>query len=629
MQKQKIVDNKLLRQEISELIASGKEASALSLLSQLWVQNPDSATAGYILSTVEKLRGKLPMSACRIAVLRSFTVEPCVPLLRAVSAVRGIDLTVYLCDFNTYVQDILNKDSGLYRFNPDIVILAVQTRDIAPELWDNGTNLSTEDITTAVNRVINSFKSWIHVFRSYSQAHMIIHTLETPSMPSNGLLDLRAEIGQMEAIQQINAGLHQIAVENKGVYLLDYDALISRYGKIAWHDERKWLTMRMPISANCLVYLVNEWMRFIHPLTGRICKALVTDLDNTLWGGIIGEDGFDGIKIGQEYPGRAYYVLQRVMLDLYNRGILLAICSKNNLSDAMDVLERHPNMLLRPHHFAAIRINWNDKVRNLKEIAEELNIGTDALAFLDDNPFERQLVCSQMPEVTIIDLPEDPMGYADALRNSPVFERLTISSEDRERGRYYVEQRQRRELQQSAASLEDFYRSLEMEIEISTVTQQTLSRIAQLTQRTNQFNLTTKRYTEQQIEEMANHPDWCVYSLRVKDRFGDSGIVGVAVMHYRGDICEIDSFLLSCRVIGRTIETAFLAFIAEQAYQKNAQRLAGWFLPTKKNEPAKNFYSSHGFTMVQEKDGASYWEFDLTGDKKILSPPWIKRVIVV
>ncbi len=385
----------------------------------------------------------------------------------------------------------------------------------------------------------------------------------------------------------------------------------------------------MPISANYLVYLVKEWLRFIHPLTGKICKALVLDLDNTLWGGVIGEDGFNGIKVGPEYPGAAYQALQRAVLDLYHRGILLAICSKNNLSDAMEVLERHPGMLLRPTHFASIRINWNDKVQNLKEIAAELNIGTDALAFIDDNPFERQLVRAQMPEVTVIDLPDDPMGYAQALRDSPVFERLKLSPEDRERGRYYVEQRQRKELQQSVASLEDFYRSLEMEVEISSVTKETLSRIAQLTQRTNQFNLTTKRYTEQQIEDMANLPDWRVYSLRVKDRFGDSGLVGVAITHYQDDVCEIDSFLLSCRVIGRTVETSLLAFIAEQARHKGAKKLIGWFLPTKKNEPAKDFYPSHGFTLLQEKNGASCWEFALAANKKIIHPPWIKQSILV
>jgi FkbH-like protein len=422
--------------------------------------------------------------------------------------------------------------------------------------------------------------------------------------------------------------LFRLAREHAGVYVLDYDALVARYGRLSWHDERKWLTMRMPIAANCLIHLSNEWLRFIQPLTGRVCKALVTDLDNTLWGGVVGEDGMGGIKLGPEYPGAAYQALQRAILDLYQRGIILAVCSKNNLPDAMEVLERHPAMLLRPEHFAVMRINWNDKAQSLHEIAAELDIGTDALAFLDDNPAERAWIRSQLPEVTVIDLPDDPMSYSQALRASPVFERLGLSTEDRERGRYYAEQRLRTELSQSVASLEDFYRSLLMEVEISLVAPETLARLAQLTQKTNQFNLTTHRYSEHQIAEIAADTNWEVYSMRVRDHFGDNGLVGMAITHYQGEVCEIDTFLLSCRVIGRTVESALLATIAEQARIKGAQQLIGWFLPTKKNIAAKEFYRSHGFNCTLDQDEGSRWEFDLTCGE-IVSPPWIKRQVLL
>src|ERR1019366_209155 len=212
----------------------------------------------------------------------------------------------------------------------------------------------------------------------------------------------------------------------------------------------------------------------------------------------IGEDGMGGIQLGDDYPGVAYKDLQRAILDLTHRGILLAICSKNNPADAMEALEKHPQMLLRPSHFAAHRINWNDKAQNLREIAAELNLGMDAIAFLDDNPAERNWVRSQVPEVTVIDLPADPMDYARALRETPVFERLTVSSEDRERGRYYAEQRLPGDLQKSAASVEEFLSSLEMQVDIAPVSHETVARVAQLTQKTNQFNLTTRRYSEQQ-----------------------------------------------------------------------------------------------------------------------------------
>jgi FkbH-like protein len=312
-----------------------------------------------------------------------------------------------------------------------------------------------------------------------------------------------------------------------------------------------------------------------------------------------------------------------VILDLYQRGIILAICSKNNPEDALGVLHEHPAMLLRPEHFAALRINWHDKVRNLREIAEELNIGTDALAFLDDNPAERERVQMEMPEVHVIQMPSNPMDYASALQRCPFFERLALSTEDRDRGQYYAGERQRKDLQQSARSLEDFYKSLHMEVEIAEVNAATLARVAQLTRKTNQFNLTTRRYTEQQMSALAQDPHWRVYSLRVRDRFGDNGLVGVAMAERKEDVVEIDNFLLSCRVIGRTIETALLARLAEVARKEGARTLRGRFVPTPKNLPAKDFLPTHGFKLVAETEGTTSWEFDLTS-KSISCPEWIE-----
>ncbi len=621
------MDTLTVREEVDKLIDSGGGVATHALLGQVWRKNPGPAAAAFVLSRFEKLRGDLPCVTCRVAILRSFTVEPVVPILRAAAAVNGIDLQVHVGDFNAYAQEILREDSELYRFDPGIVILATQTRDLAPDLWRDFADLAPGQAAAAGERVIESYQDLVKAFRSRSRAHLVLHTLEMPVVPSSGVLDTHAGAGQAEAIRRINLELRRLTQEHSGVYLLDYDGLVARHGRLAWHDERKWLTMRMPIAANCLVRLANEWLRFVHPLTGKVCKALVVDLDNTLWGGVIGEDGMSGIALGPEYPGAAYQALQRVILDFYRRGVILAVCSKNNPSDAMEALDRHPGMLLRPEHFAALRINWSDKAQNLREIATELNIGTDALAFLDDNPVEREWVRRRLPEVTVIELPEDPMGYAQALRDSPVFERLDLSAEDRERGRYYAEERLRSKLQASAGSLEDFYWSLQMEAEISTATRETLSRVAQLTQKTNQFNLTTRRYSEQQIADMAADPGWRIYSLRLRDRFGDNGLVGVAITHLQEGACEIDTFLLSCRVIGRTAETAFLGTVAEQARRSGGERLLGWFLPTKKNGPAKEFYPSHGFVCTREAQEGSRWEFELSRGE-IVPPPWIKRVIV-
>lgn len=613
------------RQEITDLIASEAAKEANVALAELWRQERSPGAASFVISSFEKLRGNLPLQHYRVAILRSFTVEPIVPLLRAAALVNGIDLAVHVGDFNAYAQEILDGKSTLYEFKPDAVILAVQTRDIAPELWRDFSSLETADISKTIKRTISEFHNWTQAFRNHSHAHLIIHNLELPIFPSQGILDNQSSKGQCATIREVNQGLGEIVHSVRGTYILDYDALVAQHGRVGWHDERKWLTVRLPIAASRLVHMAEEWLRFLQPLTGKIAKVLVLDLDNTLWGGIIGEDGFDGIQIGVEYPGAAFQALQHVTLDLYHRGILLAICSKNNLDDAMAVLEKHPGMLLRPRHFAATRINWQDKPQNLREIAAELNVGIDSLALADDNPVERRRVRLDIPEMTVIDLPENPMEYAQALQECPAFERLALSAEDRERPKYYVAERERTYLEQSSASREDFLRSLQQQAEVASISPATLARVAQLTQKTNQFNLTTRRYSEQEISHMASLPDCQVLSIRVKDRFADNGLVGVAITRDKDAVCELDTFLLSCRVIGRSVETALLSYLAARASARGNRELKGWFLPTKKNAPAKEFYSSHGFVMIEQNDKGSQWRLDLS-NSPIACPEWVKIV---
>jgi FkbH-like protein len=289
----------------------------------------------------------------------------------------------------------------------------------------------------------------------------------------------------------------------------------------------------------------------------------------------------------------------------------------------MEVLEKHPGMLLRPADFSAIRINWNDKAQNLREIAAELNIGLDSVAFLDDNPFEREQVRSAFPEVFVLNLPDDPIQYAAVIRDYPPFERLTLSTEDQHRTSFYAEQRQRAEVEQNFQSKEDFFRYLQQEVEIAPIRPATLARISQLTQKTNQFNLTTRRYSEQQLTEMAGMPGCHVLAMRVKDRFGDHGLVGVAITHDKQDACEIDTFLLSCRVIGRSAETALLSAIAKDAAARGCNQLVGSFLPTRKNAAAKNFFCQSGFTCHRQDSEGSQWILDLQ-KQQITCPDWIK-----
>ena len=616
-----------LRAEIDEAICAGAAEKANRLLLELARKESSPASAAFILIRLGKLRGKVPLLQYRLAILRSFTVEPVVTMLQAASFSCGIDLQVHIGDFNAYAQEILDPKSSLYSFAPDAVILAVRTADVAPDLWQSFTSLTPDAVDAATQRVCNNFRQWLQAFRNRSAAALIVHTLEQPVRVASGILDTQSLASQMEAIYSINRALRRTAGEFRSVYVLDYDALVARHGRLHWQDERKSLVARMPIAARHLTYLSREWLRFLVPLTGKTAKALVVDLDNTMWGGVIGEDGMTGIKLGQEYPGAAYQELQRALMDLSRRGILLAICSKNNHDDAMEVLEKHPAMLLRPQHFSAVRINWNEKPQGLREIAAGLNIGIDSLAFLDDSEFEREQVRSALPDVTVIDLPDDPMQYAATLRECPVFERLSLSAEDQKRAELYALQSDRSRAEQTFQSKEDFYRFLEQEAEIAPVSASTLARIAQLTQKTNQFNLTARRYSEEELSEIASRSNWRVLSLRVRDRFGDHGLVGVAITRDDDDSCEIDTFLLSCRVIGRTLESAFLSEIARSATQRGRTRLSGWFRPTRKNAPSCEFYSRHSFDLQSENGEGSFWTFDLNR-RVIVCPDWIKVMVL-
>jgi FkbH-like protein len=612
-----------LRHEIDRLIANGMAPSAAARMDALWRQESTLATAGFLAPRIDKLRERLLLTTLRVAIVRSFTLEPVVPLLRAAAFCFRLDLHVHVGDYNAYMQEILDKNSSLYSFNPDVAILAARTADIAPELWSDYPALATADVSAVMERVRSHLEQAVTAFRERSNAALILHTLEQPPRAAFGVLDSQLETSQSDTIQTLNREIRRMARQQTGVYVLDYDALVARHGRLLWQDERKLLSVRLPIAANQLIHIADDWVRLFVPLSGRIAKAVVVDLDNTLWGGVIGEDGMTGIKLGVDYPGVAYQMLQKALLDLSYKGILLAICSKNNPDDAMEVLEKHPGMLLRLADFSAVRINWNDKAQNLREIAAELNIGLDSIAFLDDNPFEREQVRSALPEVFVFDLPDDPIEYAATVRDYAPFERLTLSTEDRRRTSFYADQRKRTEVEQNFQSKEDFFRYLQQEVEVAPMQASTLARISQLTQKTNQFNLTTRRYSEQQLAEMAGMSGCQVLAMRVRDRFGDHGLVGVAITRDTQTSCEIDTFLLSCRVIGRSVETALLSAITKGAAARGCKRIVGFFLPTRKNAPAKEFFCQSGFKCHLRDGEGSQWILNLQ-EQQIACPDWIK-----
>jgi FkbH-like protein len=615
----------VFNQTFQKALAAEDKTTARVALRQMFETTPNLTNAQLVLKYANEVGFRTTGEEFKVAILRAYTVEPLLPLLQASATLAGLNLRVQVGGFNTYVQDVLSPDSWLYSFGPQMIILALQGRDLLPRLWDRVTESSSGGTEMLVSSALADLGNLLDVLRSRCNASILLPTLDVPVYPRAGILDAQALWGDRAAVDAFNRSLREMAAAQTGVYIVDVEALAGRFGRARWYDDQKWNLARLPFAADALMEIAREYMRYVHVLSGRLCKVIAVDLDNTLWGGVVGEDGLDGIRLVSGHGGAAYLEVQRVLLDLYGRGILLAICSKNNIDDAMAVLERHPSMLLRPTHFAAVRINWEDKAQNLREIADELNLGLDSIAFVDDNPAERDRVLQELPEVHVLDLPENPLHYAQTIRQFPYFERLAVSTEDRERSRYYAEERQRREIRRVTTSIEDFYRSLDMEVEIGEADSKSIARIAQLTQKTNQFNLTSRRYSEQEISALRQQMQWRVYWLRSRDRFGDNGIVGVAIAKLDATTCLIDTLLLSCRVIGRTIEAAMLAEIAEEARGHGARFLRGYFIPTAKNAPAKDFYSLHGFTCEEAtSDGASLWRLDMT-EMMPKWPDWISR----
>lgn len=339
-------------------------------------------------------------------------------------------------------------------------------------------------------------------------------------------------------------------------------------------------------------------------------KCLVLDLDNTLWGGVVGEDGIDNLRLSLTPPGNGFLAFQQAILDQYNRGVMLAINSRNNPEDALLVLRTHPNMILKEQHFSAMRINWNDKAQNLQELSQELNIGLDAMVFLDDDPANRALVRALLPEVETPDLPENPMEFARFLHAQTYFPTEAITDEDKMRGNLYVTERLRKEQEKQFVNKEDFLESLKLELVCSENGNSVVPRLSQLTEKTNQFNTHKRPLTEDEVRSYIASSKYHVFHGRLSDVFGDYGIVTFALVEDRGKEWYIDQLLMSCRVFGRGVEEAFLAYLADRAKHAGAERLTIAFAETPKNMPAKTFVDSyfiHNTRMLTDMPEIPRW----------------------
>jgi FkbH-like protein len=480
-----------------------------------------------------------------VALLSSFTIDPLAMYIDIKSRLAKLHPEIYIAPFNQYQQEIFDENSKLYSFKPDLIILAVQADVLLNENFISEF-VKLSDIEQYQKEIINQFQTILSILTSRTDALVLVNNFIVPSFTPLGILDNKAQIGLRRFYQELNQKLSELYKKSPQIYVVDLEGSASKHGKSRCLDPKLYYRCSFLFSETFLPVIADEYMGYIKALKNLTRKCIVLDLDNVLWGGIVGEEGTKGIKVGVDSPGNAYKDFQRVLLSYYNRGILLAINSKNNPEDAMKAIREHPHMLLREKHFAAIRINWQDKVQNMIEIAEEINIGLDSMVFVDDNPREREQMKQALPQVLVVDLPSSPFLYRQTLENMNDFNVLALTEEDKMRGEIYRARKKREELRESISSLEDFLKSLDMKVVIKRADEMSMPRIVRMINKTNQFNLTTRRYTDAEIGKMKEaEEEFNIYSLRVSDRLGDEGIVGVAIVRKEPKTWVLDSFLLS------------------------------------------------------------------------------------
>ncbi|MBI9080443.1 MAG: HAD family hydrolase [Pseudodesulfovibrio sp.] len=552
-----------------------------------------------------------------VSVLRTIMVESIEPYVRYHALQMGHNAAVQFGEYDNVFQEAVGGRPDLMNDATDIVLVFMGLESLSWDLARNFTALKPEGVRNEIERVTRHMETILSGIRKQTSAMVIWHGLETPLYPALGVVDSQVENGQLAAVREINAHFRSVLAATPNAYFLDMDICRSFVGGRNFYDLRYWHIGRAPYTLAAVDAIAFEQAKFIRPQKGKNRKCLVLDCDNTIWGGIIGEDGINGIKLSKTYPGSSFFEFQQEIVSLHNRGVILALCSKNNEADVWEVFDNHPDMVLCRAHIATAQINWQDKAANLRQIALDLNIGLDSLVFMDDSDFEINLVREQLPEVEAVLMPKKtPVLYRDLLAGGGWFDTLTLSAEDKIRGAMYRAEADRKKLKAQTTDMKSYYASLEMEITIARANDFSIPRISQQTQKTNQFNLTTRRYSEADIAEFAADENSDVICLSLQDRFGDSGIVGTCVLQFNGGEALFDSFLLSCRVLGRDVEKVFLLQALQIAKDRGCIRAIGEYYATLKNVQVELFYGNEGFEeLSQGSVGANKrFAYDLTGD---------------
>ena len=585
-------------------------------------ENHLNRLAKAIRKVSEKGRLFKPLVPFRLGVLSNSTVDFLLPSLVATAPRHGISLECIPADYDQVMQDALSPESSVNRAKPDAVLIAIDYRAIS--LFSALGNQQDAD------RAVAAALAYVQTVRSGLKANgnavCIVQTLAPPPERLFGSLDRVLPGTLRNVIERVNRGLAESVLHTSDI-LFDVAGLAETVGLADWHSPTQWNLAKLPFSNAYLPLYADHVCRLIGALRGKSRRCLVLDLDNTIWGGVIGDDGLEGIQCAQGDPaGEAHLTVQRLALALRDRGVVLAVSSKNNDETARLPFQQHPEMLLREEHIAVFQANWNDKATNIKAIADELSLGVESMVLLDDNPVERDLVRQLLPQVAVPELPPDPALYARTLAAAGYFEAIVFSDEDTKRAGFYQENARRVTLRSQTGDIDAYLASLQMEITFQPFDATGRARIAQLINKSNQFNLTTRRYTEAEVARLEADGASFTLQVRLSDTFGDNGMISVIICRHRNESeWELDTWLMSCRVLGRRVEQMVLREILEHAERAGVHKLIGVYRPTDRNKLVQDHYAKLGFTQVETAvDGATIWDLDVRKAKIDPAPMRVK-----
>ena len=559
--------------------------------------------------------GKLPGDRVRLAILASSTFDHLLPAIRVAGLRRGLLVHTYSAGYGQYRQELFETDSALAEFRPDTVLFSITSREFLSPIPLGST---ADEVERRVRKAVADLVQLWRVARERLDVSIIQQSILNNTEPLFGSHDRLVPASPYQSIIRAN-DLLVAAISTEAVQLLDVERVSALEGVHDWFDVGRWLHGKIEISPKAAQSYGELVARLIGAQRGKSRKCLVLDLDNTLWGGVIGDDGLNGIRLGEgTAAGEAHLALQKYAKSLLERGIVLAVCSKNEPDIAEQPFLEHPEMALNRSDISAFVANFKDKAENLLAIANQLNIGLDSLVFIDDDPVERARVRQSLPEVAVPELPADPAHYVRCIANAGYFEAISFTEEDQNRNLQYSENMRRDALRGVAQSLDDFLMNLEMEVEYGPIRQVDLTRVTQLINKTNQFNINKRRYTAEEINRLAFQSDTITIRFRLRDRFGDNGLVCVMILQPDGadpSTMTIDTWVMSCRVFGRQFELETMNIAAETAQAVGARKLQASFVPLAQDKKFEEIFKSLGFHL-QPKDNdegeTTRWLTDLT-----------------